>query len=290
LGQLLGAARPGAHVAVAGIKYFPPCLAPFNAWVYLKNRGCLPFNAEPGVRMHTIVRSFAGLRVVLTLHLAYQAFTLAQIVNIESRYGYTYDIGGFPAPQPGDHINLIGSPSVTLSLGTGSYLITNAANQPGALHTAWSYNVATLSWAWVFVMADDATRRIVLVGDALVAGSSATAVASQAAVQNFSATFSLGQPTTLLFTLPDYYVPDNAGGISLRISPVPEPHSAALLLAGAGVLALRLRRTRGSRLTSSRRPDSSPRAACLKSPNCSPQPVPVTPLHSMPSSPRFTLS
>lgn len=45
LGQLLGVARPGAHVAVAGIKYFPPWLAPFNAWVYLKNRG---YNGAPG--------------------------------------------------------------------------------------------------------------------------------------------------------------------------------------------------------------------------------------------------
>ncbi len=45
LGQLLALARPGARVAVAGIKYFPRWLAPFNAWVYLKTRG---YNGAPG--------------------------------------------------------------------------------------------------------------------------------------------------------------------------------------------------------------------------------------------------
>jgi ubiquinone/menaquinone biosynthesis C-methylase UbiE len=45
LGQLLAVARPGARVAVAGIKYFPRWLAPFNVWVYLKNRG---YNGAPG--------------------------------------------------------------------------------------------------------------------------------------------------------------------------------------------------------------------------------------------------
>ena len=45
LDRLLQCARPGARVAVAGIKFFPPWLAPLNAWVYLKNRG---YNGAPG--------------------------------------------------------------------------------------------------------------------------------------------------------------------------------------------------------------------------------------------------
>lgn len=45
LDQLLRSARPGARVALAGIKFFPRWLAPFNAWVYLKNRG---YNGAPG--------------------------------------------------------------------------------------------------------------------------------------------------------------------------------------------------------------------------------------------------
>ena len=43
--RLLACARPGARVAIAGIKYFPAALAPLNLWVYLKNR---PYNGSPG--------------------------------------------------------------------------------------------------------------------------------------------------------------------------------------------------------------------------------------------------
>lgn len=42
---LLACARPGAAVAIAGIKYFPGWLAPLNVWVYFKNRG---YNGAPG--------------------------------------------------------------------------------------------------------------------------------------------------------------------------------------------------------------------------------------------------
>lgn len=42
---LLACARPGAVVAIAGIKYFPRWLAPLNLWVYLKNHG---YNGAPG--------------------------------------------------------------------------------------------------------------------------------------------------------------------------------------------------------------------------------------------------
>jgi len=45
LAQILACARPGARVAIAGVKYFPRWLAPLNAWVYLKNYG---YNGAPG--------------------------------------------------------------------------------------------------------------------------------------------------------------------------------------------------------------------------------------------------
>ena len=172
----------------------------------------------------------------------------AQVVNVSANYGFTFDGGGSdPAPVPGQHINLIGSPPVTLTLGAGDYVISNAAGKPGALFSAWSYNIGTSSWAWAFVMADNSTRRVLGYYEA-GGGSSATAVAALPAVQNFSAQFSLSQSTTLLFTLRDYYVPDNAGGISLYIaaSPVPEPSIAVLFAAGMGVLMLRRRSRKGS--------------------------------------------
>lgn len=43
--RLLACARPGAQVAIAGVKYFPSWLAPLNLWVYLKNRA---YNGAPG--------------------------------------------------------------------------------------------------------------------------------------------------------------------------------------------------------------------------------------------------
>lgn len=43
--RLLACARPGARVAIAGIKYFPRWLEPLNLYVYLKNVG---YNGAPG--------------------------------------------------------------------------------------------------------------------------------------------------------------------------------------------------------------------------------------------------
>lgn len=45
LARVLACARPGARVAIAGVKYFPWWLAPLNAWVYLKNHA---YNGAPG--------------------------------------------------------------------------------------------------------------------------------------------------------------------------------------------------------------------------------------------------
>ena len=42
--RLLGCARPGARVAIAGIKFFPRWAAPLNLWVYFKNHG---YNGAP---------------------------------------------------------------------------------------------------------------------------------------------------------------------------------------------------------------------------------------------------
>jgi demethylmenaquinone methyltransferase/2-methoxy-6-polyprenyl-1,4-benzoquinol methylase len=45
LDRILACAKPGARVAIAGVKYFPRWLAPLNLWVYFKNYG---YNGAPG--------------------------------------------------------------------------------------------------------------------------------------------------------------------------------------------------------------------------------------------------
>jgi hypothetical protein len=74
-------------------------------------------------------------------------------------------------------------------------------------------------------------------------------VAALPEVQNFKYNFSLPTTATLDFTLRDYYVLDNGGGISLKISQiavVPEPVTGTLMVAGLGVVGLCARRRRRS--------------------------------------------
>ena len=113
-------------------------------------------------------------------------------------------------------------------------------------YTAWSYNLGTSSWAWAFVVADS-SGSVITYGEAgyrRLQGGGRRA----SAVQSFSTTFTLKAPTTVDFTLRDYYVPDNGGGVALDVAPVSagaaREHSVwALILVGflgLGVLARRI--------------------------------------------------
>lgn len=181
------------------------------------------------------------------LTLGFCSTSEATIINIDSSHGFTYDGGGSdPAPVPGQHLNLIGTP-VQLTLAAGTYQITNAAGLPGASFNAWSYNVFTASWAWAFVIVNDSTRNTILYAEA-GGGSSAAQVAALPAVQNFSTTLTLASTTTLDFTLRDYFVSDNAGGISLNITAVgtavPEPSTELLIALALAMLSWAARRRR----------------------------------------------
>lgn len=66
LDRILGCAKPGASVAIAGVKYFPRWLEPLNAWVYFKNYG---YNGAPGglrTPWDRIAPRLDGLRIVPT--------------------------------------------------------------------------------------------------------------------------------------------------------------------------------------------------------------------------------
>lgn len=50
--------------------------------------------------------------------------------------------------------------------------------------------------------------------------------------------FKLEQGQNVYFGVPDSFWPDNVGGVSLRVSAVPEPETFAMMLAGLGLLGL----------------------------------------------------
>ena len=177
----------------------------------------------------------------------------AQVVNLGSSLGFTYENGiSDPAPVAGQHINFIGEVP-TLTLGAGTYRIVNATGMAGAnpAYTAWSYNVGASNWTWAFVLATSGGT--VIDYQAPGFGTSQAEVAAQPSVRNFSSTFTLAAPTTVAFTLRDYFVSDNAGGVSLFIAPavaagVPEPGSWMLMIAGFGLAATAMRRRQHGRV------------------------------------------
>jgi hypothetical protein len=169
------------------------------------------------------------------------------IVNIDAtRNGFAFPTD--PAPVPGQLITPIGTPLNQLTLPAGTYNVTNAA---GLLFTdpsfiGWRFNGGA-SWVWNFVIADDATDRVVLYGEADGIQATQALIAAEPAVQNFSAMFTLPATTTLDFMVRDWFLGDNAGGVALYIAAaatpaIPEPEQAVLLLAGLMLLGLRARK------------------------------------------------
>jgi hypothetical protein len=56
----------------------------------------------------------------------------------------------------------------------------------------------------------------------------------------------LAQDTVVAFSSTDYFLADNLGGMSIRISAVPEPAGAAMMLGGLAAVAGWIRRRPGS--------------------------------------------
>ena len=192
--------------------------------------------------------------VVLALVLS-QVGANAQIVNINATfYGFQYPGGGSdPAPMPGQVVNPIsnapGGGLLQLTLGPGTYSITNGSGLPGAdpNFTGWRFNSGN-NWVWNFLLINDANHQVIFYDDRGGVQGSQSAIASDPTVQNYFGTFTLASTTTVDFAIRDFFLPDNAGGISLNIRPVSEPMTSSLILGVALFGGLRyIRRQRRSR-------------------------------------------
>lgn len=171
----------------------------------------------------------------------------AQVLNIDAtRYGFAFPTD--PAPVVGQVITPITNPGnaplLQLTLGPGTYDISNATGLPGAdpAFTGWNFSGG---WVWSVVVADDATHQVVYYADRGGVQPSQAGIAAQADVQAFHDSFTLAHATTLDFMIRDYYLPDNAGGIAVLIAPaVPEVPVPMLLTLGLLALGWRLRERR----------------------------------------------
>ncbi|PZP33933.1 MAG: hypothetical protein DI603_07600 [Roseateles depolymerans] len=176
----------------------------------------------------------------------------ADLVNIK---GYGDDgaganIYGYPV-APGSTVSLINP--VMLTLAAGDYSIADAWGLPGALYDAWNFQTgAAGSWGTHYVAAElmqDGSYQVVLdgngPGDPTCHNHFCAWDTEEAARDAFLAaapyTIHLGHTAQLAFVSADYALGDNAGGISLLVSPVPEPPAALLLALGLGSMR-RLRR------------------------------------------------
>lgn len=178
--------------------------------------------------------------------LFYTTTSLATVINIDATlYGYLFPTD--PAPVTGQIISPFSTSGhlnqITLSAGT--YAVTNAIGLPGADPdlTATRFNSGE-NWAWNFIIANDSDKSVILYGEAGGIASSKSGIANQLSVQNFSSTFHLSTTTTLDFMIRDYYLADNAGGVALNITAVPEPKTSSMLAAGLGLLGFMVHRRR----------------------------------------------
>jgi len=189
---------------------------------------------------------------------------MAGVVDIDSTVSGCSVCAGVADVTPGTFLSDIYSP-VQLTLGPGTYTITNAATT--GYYSAWNFEgyPTSTNWVWSFVMAADngtGTAGTVILDDyiagvyntqALAAGATGIAtyddltVLSGTSTAGFTDMFTLSSTTTLDFMIDDYILDDNGGGVALQITPAtgtPEPASVGLTLAGLAGLAVARRRAR----------------------------------------------
>ena len=194
------------------------------------------------------------IQLVTAALIATPAITSAAIVNVSASVtgcDFNHCSGGHPGP--GVVVDSILNPA-QITLGPGSYTITNGSGKVGANpdYTAWNFNDAGANWLWAFVAIDDGSRTVLLdslpdAGITVVA--TQAAAAAEAAAKNYVGHVTLIKQRTIDFVTEDYYPYDNLGGVALEITrdtpAVPEPATWALFLAGFVAIGYRLRGRRG---------------------------------------------
>jgi hypothetical protein len=147
---------------------------------------------------------------------------------------------------------------VQVTLGPGTYSITDAYSTStglaaGALYDAWNYSSGWV-WHWKALLDDGSggstinpsnySNYLLLdVDPTQVFGSEADAAAFGASTP--AQTFTLNSTTTVDFVVNDYFLGDNTGGVSLLLSSVsslPEPSTWAMMLIGFGAVGFALKK------------------------------------------------
>jgi hypothetical protein len=197
----------------------------------------------------------------LALGLAASFAASASVIDIDSQ---TYGCSQCNSPQnilPGTVLTGIFTPKLQLTLGPGTYTITNADPNGTDYYSAWNFNGYPTSgnWVWSFVVANDATG-VVLMDDYTGGTWSTQAGAANATgimtwdgntqllsttAAGFTDTLVLSATTTLDFLIDDYLLGDNGGGVALNVGSqstgTPEPASWILLGLGLTFAAVRKR-------------------------------------------------
>jgi hypothetical protein len=202
---------------------------------------------------------------LLTLALATLVHAGSITLQIDATVNGCNDCNGTPANvYPGATLGGLLGPTISLTLGPGSYTITNADTTPGDKFSAWNFNSSdNPAWVWSFIVANDANK-VVLMDDFIdgfyatqLAASGATGIVtmdgnttlSATSTAAFTDTLVLASTTTVDFLIDDFFLGDNLGGVALNISgagigsTAPEPSTLAML--GLALLTLAAFKIRG---------------------------------------------
>jgi hypothetical protein len=237
----------------------------------------IPFRAIPGVpsrrnEMRTISHIARGLvpqkerkslmngiyclwlpaAVVLVLMATCVPARAGTIVYIDSMADGCSYCNGPENVLPGTSVYVY-SPRVQVTLGPGTYDITNAA--ASGYYSGWNYQgyPSSSNWTWGFLAVNDANSLVMMddyIGATLptqadVANATGittydgNTVLSATSTAAFADTLTLAATTTIDFVVDDYQLGDNGGGVALDIEPAgsaPEP--ASWLLFGLGLVGI----------------------------------------------------